>query len=64
MLKILLEKACYTKTWTCSHLCYSDSRYVDDKRDRKSTTGYCTFVEENFVTRRSMKQDVISRSSV
>jgi len=29
---------------------YSDSSYADDKSDRKSTTGYCTFVEENLVT--------------
>jgi len=23
---------------------YSDSGYADDKRDMKSTTGYCTFI--------------------
>ena len=42
---------------------YSDSSYAGDKGDRKSTTGYCTFVGENFVTWRSKKQDVISRFS-
>jgi len=29
---------------------YSDSDYAGDKGDRKSTTGYYTFVEGNFVT--------------
>jgi len=42
---------------------YSDSGYAGDKRDGKSTTGYCTFVGENLVTWRSKKQDDISRSS-
>jgi len=41
---------------------YSDSEYAGDKGDRKSTTGYCTFVGGNLVTWRSKKQDV-SRSS-
>ena len=42
---------------------YSDSGYTGDKGNRKSTTGYCTFVGGNLVTWRSKKQDV-SRSSV
>jgi len=29
---------------------YSDSGYADDRGDRKSTIGYCTFVERNLVT--------------
>jgi len=29
---------------------YSDSEYVGDRGDRKSTTGYCTFVGGNLVT--------------
>ena len=41
---------------------YFDSGYTGDKRDRKSTTGYCTFVGENLVTWRNKKQDVVSRS--
>lgn len=32
--------------------------------DRKSTSGYCTFVWRNLVTWRSKKQSVIARSSV
>jgi len=42
---------------------YSDSGYVGDREDRKSTTGYCIFVGENLATWRSKKQDV-SLSSV
>ena len=29
---------------------YSDLGYTGDRGDRKSTTGYCTFVGENMVT--------------
>jgi len=37
---------------------YSDSDYVGDRGDMKSTTGYCTIVGENFMTWRSKKQDL------
>jgi len=33
----------------------SDSGYAGDRGDRKSATGYCTFVEENLVTWRRKK---------
>ena len=48
------------------HLCigtYSDARYAGDKGDRKSTTGYCTYVGGNLVTWHSRKKNVISCSS-
>ena len=32
--------------------------------DRRSTTGYCTFLGENIVSWRSKKQNVVARSSV
>jgi len=38
------------------------SGYANDRRNRKSTTRYCTFVKGNLVTWRRKKQDV-SRSS-
>ena len=41
---------------------YSDVRYAGDKGDRKSTTGYYTYVGGNLVTWRSRKQKVISFS--
>ena len=49
-----------------SHLrveAYSDSSYADNKKDRKSTSGYCTYVGGNLVTWRSKKQNIVSRSS-
>jgi hypothetical protein len=42
---------------------YSDADYAGAHEDRKSTTGYCTFVGGNLVTWRSKKQAVVSRSS-
>ena len=42
---------------------YSDSGYAGDRGDRKTTTGYYTFVGGNLMTWRSKKQDAVSRSS-
>ena len=33
-----------------SNEAYFDARYVGDKGDQKSTTGYCTYVRGNIVT--------------
>ena len=41
---------------------YSDAEYAGSF-DRKSTTGYCTFVGGNLVTWKSKKQNVVARSS-
>ena len=40
-----------------------DADYAGSLTDRHSTTGYCTLIEGNFVTWRSKKQVVVSRSS-
>ena len=42
---------------------YSDSDYGSSVVDRRSTSGYCTFVGGNLVTWRSKKQNVVARSS-
>ncbi|KAM1305335.1 hypothetical protein ACFX2F_022890 [Malus domestica] len=42
---------------------YSDADWAGDVTDRRSTSGYFTFVGENLVTWRSKKQIVVSRSS-
>ncbi|KAA0047030.1 putative mitochondrial protein [Cucumis melo var. makuwa] len=42
---------------------YTDSDWTGFVVDRKSTSGYCTFVWGNLVTCRSKKQNVVSRSS-
>ena len=42
---------------------YTDADYGGSQTDRRSTSGYCTFVYGNLVTWRSKKQSVVSRSS-
>ncbi|XP_038885977.1 uncharacterized mitochondrial protein AtMg00810-like [Benincasa hispida] len=42
---------------------YTDSDWVGSVMNRKSTSGYCTFMWGNLVTWRSKKQGVVARSS-
>ncbi|XP_068306609.1 uncharacterized mitochondrial protein AtMg00810-like [Pyrus communis] len=42
---------------------YTNADWAGNSLDCKSTTGFCTFVGGNLVTRRSKKQSVIARSS-
>ncbi|CAM8930717.1 unnamed protein product [Rhodiola kirilowii] len=42
---------------------YCDADWAGDRVDRKSTTGFCTFIRGNLVTWKSKKQKVISCSS-
>lgn len=42
---------------------FSNCNYAGDKRDRKSTYDYCTYVGGYLVTWRSKTQSVVSRSS-
>lgn len=42
---------------------YCDADWAGDRGDRRSTTGYCTFVGGNLVTWKSKKQKVASLSS-
>uniref|UniRef100_A0A2N9IZY1 Reverse transcriptase Ty1/copia-type domain-containing protein n=1 Tax=Fagus sylvatica TaxID=28930 RepID=A0A2N9IZY1_FAGSY len=42
---------------------YTDADWTGSPSDRKSTTGYCTFIGGNLVTWRSKKQSVVARSS-
>ena len=45
-------------------IAYSDSGYTGDRRDRKSTSGFCTYVGGNLIIWQSKKQNVVSRFSV
>ncbi|KAI3450100.1 hypothetical protein Pfo_006765, partial [Paulownia fortunei] len=42
---------------------YTDADWAGSVEDRKSTSGYCTFVWGNLVTWRSKKQTVVAKSS-
>uniref|UniRef100_A0A2N9FGV4 Integrase catalytic domain-containing protein n=1 Tax=Fagus sylvatica TaxID=28930 RepID=A0A2N9FGV4_FAGSY len=42
---------------------YTDADWAGSPSDRKSTTGYCTFIGGNLVTWKSKKQSVVARSS-
>ena len=43
---------------------FADADWAGSIEDRRSTSGYCTFVFGNLVTWRSKKQNVVARSSV
>jgi Reverse transcriptase (RNA-dependent DNA polymerase) len=56
-------KGVWMKNNNSNEICgYSDADWAGSY-DRKSTTGYCTFVGGNLVTWKSKKQNVIARSS-
>ncbi|XP_019095577.1 PREDICTED: uncharacterized protein LOC109130463 [Camelina sativa] len=42
---------------------YCDADWGGDKTDRRSVTGYCTFIKGNLVTWKTKKQKVVSMSS-
>lgn len=42
---------------------YTDADWAGDNTDRRSTSGYCSYVWGNLVTWRSKKQAVVARSS-
>ena len=42
---------------------YIDANWVGSAEDRRSTSGYCSFVWGNLVTWKSKKQNVVARSS-
>lgn len=43
---------------------YTNADYVGSLVDRRSSSGYCTFLGGNLVTWRNRKQHVVARSSV
>ncbi|RVX02081.1 Copia protein [Vitis vinifera] len=53
----------FRKTENCDTEVYSDADWAGNIIDRRSTSGYCSFVWGNLVTWRSKKQSVVARSS-
>ena len=47
---------------TCA-LRHTHSDYAEDKQDRQSTSGYCSYVKGNLVTWYSKKQNIVFGSS-
>ena len=54
----------FTKAKTMEVEIYTDADWADSSLDRKSISGYCSFLGGNLVTWRSKKQSVVARSSV
>ena len=46
-----------------SHFRFSDSDQAGNVDDRRSATGYCTYIGENLTTQKNKKQNVVPRSS-
>ena len=54
----------FKKNNTLALEAYIDADCAGSLVDRRSTTGYCTFLRGNLVTWRSKKQNVVARSSI
>ncbi|XP_073016671.1 uncharacterized protein [Primulina eburnea] len=54
---------CFKKSESKKLEVYTDADWAGSITDRKSTSGYCTFLWGNLVTWRSKKQNVVARSS-
>ena len=54
----------FNKNNTLALEAYTDADYAGSLVDRRSTSGYCTFLGGNLVTWRSKKQNVVAKSSV
>lgn len=63
-LKMTLGQGLFFKKTTNREVTiFTDSDWAGSVTDRRSTSGYCTYVWGNLVTWRSKKQSVVSRSS-
>lgn len=42
---------------------FTNTDWANSVEDRRSTTGYCTFIFENLVTWQSKKQNIVARNN-
>ena len=54
----------FKRQGTLSLDAYTDSDFASSVIDRRSTTGYCTFLARNLIMWRSKKQEVVARSTI
>ena len=53
----------FKKNDTLALEAYTEADYANSIMDRRSITGYCTFLGGNLITWRSKKRNVVARSS-
>jgi len=64
-LKASPRKGLLFKKWeNLSLKVYNDADYASSIVDRRSTTGYCMFLDGNLVTWKSKKKNIVATSSV
>ena len=54
----------YSTTSSLILKAYFDADWPDDPNDRRSTTGFCTFLRDSLISWRSKKQTLAAQSSM